>query len=80
MFLGIALEIWVIVGLCVMAMVFLMSTLAKLYRKAGPHEALIVYGVGGTRVVKGHGTIVLPMVQICRGLSLELMSFDVAPQ
>jgi flotillin len=80
MFLGIALEIWVIVGLCVMALVFLMSTLAKLYRKAGPHEALIVYGVGGTRVVKGHGTIVLPMVQICRGLSLELMSFDVAPQ
>jgi flotillin len=80
MFLGIALEIWVIVGLGVMAMVFLMSTLAKLYRKAGPHEALIVYGVGGTRVVKGHGTIVLPMVQICRGLSLELMSFDVAPQ
>jgi flotillin len=80
MFLGIALEIWVIVGLSVMALLFLMSTLAKLYRKAGPHEALIVYGVGGTRVVKGHGTIVLPMVQICRGLSLELMSFDVAPQ
>jgi flotillin len=80
MFLGIALEIWVIVGLSVLAIVFLMSTLARLYRKAGPHEALIVYGVGGTRVVKGHGTIVLPMVQVCRGLSLELMSFDVAPQ
>jgi len=80
MFLGIALELWVIVGLAVMAILFLMSTLARLYRKAGPHEALIVYGVGGTRVVKGHGTIVLPMVQICRGLSLELMSFDVAPQ
>jgi flotillin len=80
MFLGIALEIWVIVGLSVMVIVFLMSTLARLYRKAGPHEALIVYGVGGTRVVKGHGTIVLPMVQVCRGLSLELMSFDVAPQ
>src|SRR5450432_3283170 len=80
MYLGIALEIWVIVGLSVLVIVFLMSTLARLYRKAGPHEALIVYGVGGTRVVKGHGTIVLPMVQVCRGLSLELMSFDVAPQ
>jgi flotillin len=80
MFLGIALTVWVFVGLGVMALVFLMSTLAGLYRKAGPHEALIVYGVGGTRVVKGHGTVVLPMVQICRGLSLELMSFDVAPQ
>jgi flotillin len=80
MFLGIALTIWVFVGLGVMVLVFLMSTLAGLYRKAGPHEALIVYGVGGTRVVKGHGTVVLPMVQVCRGLSLELMSFDVAPQ
>ena len=34
----------------------LMSVLAKLYRKAGPHEALIVYGFGGTRVIKGRGT------------------------
>ncbi len=42
MFLGIALEIWVIVGLAVMAVLLLMSTLARLYRKAGPHEALIV--------------------------------------
>jgi len=54
--------------------------MARLYRKAGPHAALIVYGLGGTRVVQGHGTLVLPMVQICRDLSLELMSFDVAPQ
>src|SRR5271170_8005284 len=64
----------------VLVLMFLMSSFARLYRKAGPHEALIVYGVGGTRVVKGHGTVVLPMVQVCRGLSLELMSFDVAPQ
>jgi flotillin len=77
---GIPTEIWVIVGLIVLIMMFLMSFLARLYRKAGPHEALIVYGFGGTRVVKGHGTIVFPMVQVCKGLSLELMSFDVAPQ
>src|SRR5271170_2180032 len=64
----------------VLVLMFLMSSFARLYRKAGPHEALIVYGVGGTRVVQGHGTVVLPMVQVCRGLSLELMSFDVAPQ
>ena len=73
-------EIWIVIGLSVMVILFLMSALARLYRKAGPHEALIVYGFGGTRVVKGHGTVVLPMVQICRDLSLELMSFDVAPQ
>src|SRR6202045_1035522 len=77
---GIPTEIWVIVGLCVLGLLLLMSSLARLYRKAGPHEALIVYGFGGTRVVKGHGAIVWPMVQVCRELSLELMSFDVAPQ
>jgi len=73
-------EIWIFVALGVMVILFLISGMARLYRKAGPHEALIVYGLGGTRIVKGHGSVVLPMVQVCRGLSLELMSFDVAPQ
>src|SRR5579871_2806322 len=72
--------IWIVVGSSVMVVLFLISGMARLYRKAGPHEALIVYGLGGTRIVKGHGSVVLPMVQVCRGLSLELMSFDVAPQ
>src|SRR6201984_248629 len=73
-------ELWIFVGLGVMVVLFLMGMMARLYRKAGPHEALIVYGFGGTRVVKGNGTLVFPMVQVCRDLSLELMSFDVAPQ
>src|SRR6266853_1217575 len=77
---GIAMEIWVIAGLVVLATLFLMSMLARLYRKAGPNEALIVYGFRGTRVVQGHGTVIFPMVENCKGLSLELMSFDVAPQ
>jgi flotillin len=80
MYLGIAIEIWVIAGLMVLAILFLMSMLARLYRKAGPHEALIVYGFRGTRVIQGHGTVIFPMVENCKGLSLELMSFDVAPQ
>src|SRR5215813_7961536 len=73
-------EIWIYAGLIVLAIMFIFGTFARLYRKAGPHEALLVYGLGGTRVVKGHGTMVFPMVQVCRDLSLELMSFDVAPQ
>src|SRR5664279_2241961 len=77
---GIAMEIWVIAGLVVLATLFLMSMLARLYRKAGPHEALIVYGFRGTRVIQGHGTVIFPMVESCKDLSLELMSFDVAPQ
>jgi flotillin len=73
-------EIWIFVGLGVMVLLLLMSLLARLYRKAGPHEALIVYGFRGKRVITGHGTVVLPMIENCHELSLELMSFDVAPQ
>jgi flotillin len=80
MFLGLAIEIWIFIGLGVLAFMFLMSGLARLYRKAGPHEALIVYGFRAKRVVVGRGTIVFPMIENCHELSLELMSFDVAPQ
>jgi flotillin len=73
-------SMFVIAGLMVLALIFLMSVFAKLFRKAGPHEAIIVYGFRGTRVVKGRGTVIFPMVENCRWLSLELMSFDVAPQ
>src|SRR5208282_4695243 len=69
-----------IAALMVLAIVILMAMFAKLFRKAGPHEAIIVYGLGGTRVVKGRGTFIFPMVETSRGLSLELMSFDVAPK
>ena len=67
---------FLLAGGCILALMFIMAVFAKLYRKAGPHEALIVYGFGGTRVIKGRGTVIYPMVQSCRGLSLELMSFD----
>jgi flotillin len=70
----------VIAGLSLLVILFLMMMSARLYRKAGPHEALIVYGLRGTRVIQGRGTVILPMVESSRGLSLELMSFDVAPQ
>ena len=80
MLFGIPMEVWVIAGLMVLTILFLMSMLARLYRKAGPHEALIVYGFRGTRVIQGHGTVIFPMVESCKDLSLELMSFDVAPQ
>jgi len=68
------------VGLGILGLIILMMYLASLYRKVGPHQALVVYGFGGTRIVKGGGAFIFPMVQSCRELSLELMSFDVAPQ
>src|SRR5256714_10720293 len=73
------LSVWIIVGLSIVAVMCLLAMVARLFRKAGPHEALVVYGFRGTRVVKGHGTVIFPMIEACRQLSLELMSFDVAP-
>ena len=69
-----------VVGACVLVFIFGMGMATKMYRKAGPNEALIVYGFRGPRVITGHGTWILPMVENFRELSLELMSFDVAPQ
>jgi len=77
---GLPIETWVFIGLGLLVFMLLISWLATLYRKAGPHEALVVYGFRGKRVITGHGTIVMPMIENCHDLSLELMSFDVAPQ
>ena len=73
-------EVFIVAGLMVLAILFLMAMFARLYRKAGPHEALVVYGFRGTRIVKGQGTVIFPMIESYHELSLELMSFDVAPQ
>ncbi|MFL6414862.1 MAG: flotillin family protein [Bryobacteraceae bacterium] len=73
-------DVFVIAGLAVVAMLAVTAAIARLYRKAGPHEAIIVYGMRGTRIVKGGGTVIVPMVETSRLLSLQLMSFDVAPQ
>src|ERR1700750_348835 len=68
------------VGLSLVAIIVLAGLLAKMFRKAGPNEALIVYRFRGPRVIKGHGAVIFPIVEHARELSLELMSFDVAPQ
>src|ERR1700751_1835238 len=73
-------ELWIFVGLGVMVILFLVGMMARLYRKAGPHEALIVYGFRGPRIVTARGTVIIPMVENYHELSLELMSFDLAPQ
>jgi flotillin len=72
--------VWIVAALMVLTVLFLMVVMAKMFRRAGPNEAIVVYGFRGTRIVKGGGTIIFPMVESCRELSLELMSFDVAPR
>jgi flotillin len=73
-------DVVVVAVLAVVAMFLLMTMFAQLYRKAGPHQALVVYGIRGTRIIKGRGTVIFPMLETYRELSLQLMSFDVAPQ
>src|SRR5260370_37681555 len=77
---GLPNEVVVIAGLLVLGLLMIMIVIAKMYRKVGPNEALIRYGMGGTEGYCGKGALIFPMVQTCRDLSLELMSFDVAPQ
>jgi flotillin len=64
----------------VLTLVFILAMLANLYKKAGPNEALVVYGFRGTRIVKGRGVLIFPVVEAYKHLTLELMSFDVAPE
>jgi flotillin len=70
----------VIIAVAVILMGFMW--MVTLVRKVGPNEALIIYGLGTgghPKVIKGGGTVVIPLMQSARELSLELMSFDVAP-
>ncbi len=73
-------EVLIIAAVAVISLLAIIMAVATLFRKAGPHEALIVYGLRGTRIVKGKGTLIVPMIESYRQLSLQLMSFDVAPQ
>ncbi len=72
--------VYIVVGLALIATLALMALVAGMYRKAGPNEALIIYGFRGHRIIRGHGSVILPVVEHARTLSLELMSFDVAPR
>src|ERR671930_909369 len=72
-----------IFGLVVAAvavLLLILTTLGSLFRRVGPNRALIVFGWGGTHIVTGGGKVVWPLFQSAQELSLELMSFDVAPE
>jgi flotillin len=76
---SISLEVWAVSALVVLATALILIVVTRMYRVVGPNTALVVAGMRGMRTVKGGGTIVLPLVEQARELSLELMSFDVAP-
>jgi len=73
----------ILIGIGVAALVvvvfIIIQTWGRLLRKVGPNQALIVYGMGGTKVITGGSHFVVPLYQRAQDFSLELMSFDVAP-
>ena len=73
-------QIVIVIGLAVAATLVILVMMAKMFRKAGPNEALIIYGFRGPRIIRGHGAVIFPVVENSRQRSLELMSFDVAPK
>ncbi len=77
---GVVVGIVVAAIVAVLIVVGLINLYSSLYRKVGPNQALIVYGRGGQNVYKGEGVLVIPLFQKAQEFSLELMSFDVAPQ
>lgn len=69
----------IIAVIAVLVIILLAGILGSMYRRVSPNRALIVYGSGGTSIITGGGKLVWPLFQSARELSLELMSFDVAP-
>lgn len=76
------LGIIIVAGIAALLFVVVIVTriIGGLLRKVGPNQALIVYGTGGTEVITGGAKLVIPLFNRAQEFSLELMSFDVAPQ
>lgn len=80
-----------LIALAFFALIFAWVMARMLYKKAGPDEALIVYGrrkifkpvrdekgdVQGFRIVRGAGTFVFPVAENYKVLSLRMMTLDI---
>ena len=73
-------EVVIVIIVLVLAFLGLLRVFSSYYHKVGPNRALIVYGAGGTQVAQGGAKLVIPLINRAQEFSLELMSFDVAPQ
>ncbi len=72
-------QVIVIGGMLLVVCAVLFSMFVGMFQKCPPNTALIVFGAFGKepRVVKGGGTIVVPVLESARPLSLEVMTIDV---
>ena len=62
-------------------LLLIVRTLASLYQKVPPNQALVVFGgrrgAKGFAIIKGGGTIVWPFFESTKTMSLELMSLEI---
>lgn len=80
----------VVVGVCIVVAVLAFALFKAMWRVAEPNQALIISGfrmrrtessIGesmGFKMVTGHGTLVIPGVQVVRTLSLDLNEAELA--
>lgn len=66
-----------LVGMVMLIVVSVASVVTKLYRKASANMAFVRTGMGGARVVKDGGTVVVPVVHQVIPVSLETMRLNV---
>jgi uncharacterized membrane protein YqiK len=66
-----------VVGLAVVVVVGVLTMIAKLYRKASANMAFVRTGMGGVKVIRDGGTIVLPVIHHVTPVSLETMRLNV---
>ncbi len=70
----------VVIAAILLIVVFVLIYIwGKMLRKVGPNTALIISSGRKVEVVTGGSKLVFPLFQRVQELSLELMSFDVAP-
>jgi uncharacterized membrane protein YqiK len=65
------------IGLVLVIMTAVVTMIAKLYRKASANMAFVRTGMGGVRVIRDGGTIVLPVIHHVIPVSLETMRLNV---
>src|SRR3954465_4888723 len=65
------------IGVTLMVLVLIATAITRLYRKASANMAFVRTGMGGARVIKDGGTVVVPVVHQVIPVSLETMRLNV---
>src|SRR4051812_26686169 len=72
--------VFVVLAVVILFVIFLLIYIwGRMLRKVGPNQALIISSGKKVEIVTGGSKFVIPLFQRVQELSLELMSFDVAP-